>query len=174
MKAAFTGHRPESLPFQEDSAEFIPLLDTIWGEIDNLIEMGVDTFYCGAARGSDIICGEEIVLRKTLSSEPLTLNCVIPFKEQPCGWELEWKMRYWDLLRNSDRIIQTSDGYQRGCYHIRNRYLVDNCDVLLAIYDSNSSGGTAYTVNYARKTGKQLIIINPHTLSVTRISPQAK
>lgn len=169
MKAAFTGHRPESLPYSEDSQEFIPLLQAIWTEIDHLIEMGVDTFYCGAARGSDIICGEDIVFRKTLCSKPFTLICSIPFKEQPRGWELEWKMRYWDLLKNSDRIVQTSDRYQRGCYHIRNRYLVDHSDILLAIYDGYSSGGTAYTINYAKKTGKPIIIIDPHSLSITKI-----
>lgn len=45
--------------------------------------------------------------------------------------------------------------------------MVDNSDILLAVYDGNSKGGTAYTVEYARKQGKQVILINPYTLVQT-------
>ena len=78
-------------------------------------------------------------------------------------------MRYYDLLRDSDRIIQLCDSYQRGCYHIRNRYMVDNCDVLIAIYNGETKGGTAYTVNYARKLGKEIVIIDPNSLTINII-----
>ena len=78
-------------------------------------------------------------------------------------------MRYYDLLRDSDRIIQLCDNYQRGCYHIRNRYMVEHCDALIAIYNGEPKGGTSYTVNYARKLGKEIVIIDPNSLTMNII-----
>ncbi len=49
----------------------------------------------------------------------------------------------------------------------RNRDLVDGADVLVACplrpdpIGKNTPGGTAYTVNYARKKGRRIIIIGP-------------
>lgn len=47
--------------------------------------------------------------------------------------------------------------------------MVDNADLVIAVYDGSSSGGTAYTVDYARKQGKKIIIINPFTLEQTHV-----
>lgn len=43
----------------------------------------------------------------------------------------------------------------KGCMFRRNRYLVDNSDVLLAAYDGQA-GGTAMTCEYARQNGVQV------------------
>lgn len=99
----------------------------------------------------------------------LKLICVIPFAEQARGWEMNWAFRYRELLRNADQIVQMCSNYQRGCYHMRNRYMVDNCDLLIAIYNGENKGGTAYTVNYAREQGKEILIIDPNTLEKTVI-----
>ena len=61
--------------------------------------------------------------------------------------------------------LEADTTYQRGCFHIRNRYLVDNCDLLIAIFNGEGKGGTAYTVNYAMKQGKEIVILNPNTLT---------
>ena len=45
--------------------------------------------------------------------------------------------------------------------HERNRFMADNSDVLIAVYDGSEKGGTAYTVNYAKKKGLDVIIIQP-------------
>ncbi len=44
-------------------------------------------------------------------------------------------------------------------YFERNRNIVDECDILLACpYDNIEKGGTWYTINYAKKAGKKVII----------------
>ena len=57
---AFTGHRPESLPFGRDmhSGRYDDFELILWKEIGRCIDEGYDTFYCGGARGADIVCGE--------------------------------------------------------------------------------------------------------------------
>jgi uncharacterized phage-like protein YoqJ len=42
----------------------------------------------------------------------------------------------------------------------RNRYLVDSCDEMLAIYDGQR-GGTMQTINYAKSKRKKVTIIDP-------------
>ncbi len=41
----------------------------------------------------------------------------------------------------------------------RNRYMVDKCDMVFAIWDGRSSG-TRYTFNYALAQGKNVIVFN--------------
>lgn len=163
---AFTGHRPESLPFGEnmDAGMFYEFKMLLQTEIDSCIAKGYDTFYCGGARGADIVCGEIIATDKASTHKNIKLICAIPFSEQAKGWSLMWKQRYQELLKAADIVRQLCKTYQRGCYHIRNRFMVDNSDLIIAIYDGGNTGGTAYTVNYARELGKEIVIINPHTL----------
>jgi predicted Rossmann fold nucleotide-binding protein DprA/Smf involved in DNA uptake len=46
----------------------------------------------------------------------------------------------------------------RHPYHHRNRLIAEACDVLVAFWDGRSSG-TKYTINYARRIGKPVIIV---------------
>ncbi|KQC03742.1 MAG: hypothetical protein APR54_02340 [Candidatus Cloacimonas sp. SDB] len=41
--------------------------------------------------------------------------------------------------------------------HYRDRQIVDNCDMVLAFWDGNCEG-TSYTIDYARKIKKKVII----------------
>ena len=56
-KLAFTGHRPESLPFgeNENDPRSIRLREMLLTEITERVKAGYDTFYTGCARGMDIV-----------------------------------------------------------------------------------------------------------------------
>jgi len=51
----------------------------------------------------------------------------------------------------------------RGAPFIRNREIVNLSPVLFACYDGRNTGGTCYTVNYARKSGKNVVVLKPYT-----------
>ncbi len=170
MRVAFTGHRQMFRPEEDDITDkTVKLQFLIVREIWKRIREQADTFLCGCAKGADILCGEIILDIKQSSRPDIKLICAIPFHEYADRWTAEWKERYRDLLKGADKVIQVCDGYQPGCFHRRNRYLVDNCDSLIAVYDGSDKGGTAYTVKYARQKGKEIIIINPDTLTRTVI-----
>ena len=57
-----------------------------------------------------------------------------------------------------DERVVISKEYTAGCMMKRNRYMVDNADVVLA-YLKKSSGGTYNTVKYAVSEGKEVIYI---------------
>ena len=49
----------------------------------------------------------------------------------------------------------------------RNRFLVKYADCVLAVYNGERRGGTAATVRYAQKMGREMIVIDPFTLSIS-------
>lgn len=51
--------------------------------------------------------------------------------------------------------------YYDGCMLAHNRRLVDQAEILLAVYNGERRGGTAATVRYARKAGREIIMIDP-------------
>lgn len=50
----------------------------------------------------------------------------------------------------------------------RNRFLVDHANILLAVYNGERRGGTAATVRYAQKMGREIIMIDPLTQALTQ------
>ncbi len=48
-----------------------------------------------------------------------------------------------------------------AAYFAASRYLVDHCDVLIAVWDGSTSSGTADAVAYARDRDRQIIVVWP-------------
>ena len=101
-----------------------------------------------------------------------TLECVIPFPGQADSWEkADQKCRY-NIPTAADKAVITSEQYNRGCFFTRNRYMVDNADVVVCAFNGKS-GGTAYTVDYALKQNKIVIQIDPETSEVSMLSKRS-
>ena len=58
-------------------------------------------------------------------------------------------------------VIRPDYRLGRGAPLIRNRVIVDSCEMLIACYDGRPIGGTAYTVRYAKQRGKPVKILRP-------------
>ncbi len=52
-----------------------------------------------------------------------------------------------------------NDHYFNACMLIRNEYMVNKSDSVIAVWDGVEEGGTWYTVKYARKNGKTVNVI---------------
>lgn len=50
----------------------------------------------------------------------------------------------------------------------RNHRLVESVGLLLAVFNGVQRSGTGATINYARKMGRKIIVIDPITLSILR------
>ena len=174
MKLSFTGHRPESLPFGDDesSAASVRMKDMIYNEIKNCAANSYDTFLNGGARGGDIIFAEQVLLVKAIEYPNIRLITVVPHEGQANSWSEAWRERYFRIHEFSTEVITLASRYSRDCYHVRNRYLVDNADKLLALYNGGATGGTAYTVKYAHEKNREIIVIDPDTLERTVIPPR--
>ena len=174
MKLAFTGHRPEALPFGENelSAASVRMKAMILTEIMDCAAKGCNVFLQGGARGGDLIFAEQVLIVKATEYPDIQLITVVPHEGQANSWSEAWRDRYFRVLELSTDVITLSSRYTRDCYHVRNRYLVDNADKLLALYNGGATGGTAYTVQYARQKNKEVVVIDPNTLERSVIPPR--
>lgn len=153
--AAFSGYRPDKPGYPKDSSGVEALRLRLNGELRRAVQRGYHTFYSGAARGFDILAGEEVLqLRKEFPE--LHLVCAVPFAGQQEHWAASWQQRYLRLLDAADEVVEVSTRYTRTCYHERNRLMVDRSSLLICLFDGQP-GGTAYTVEYAMKRGLEII-----------------
>ena len=61
-------------------------------------------------------------------------------------------------MHSTDKVVWTSEEYIRDCMFKRNRHLVDNSSLCIC-YLTKNTGGTAYTVRYAKSKGKTVIYV---------------
>ena len=144
---ALTGHRHLQADFDENV-----LSDTL----EQLIKEGCHKFYCGMALGFDLTALSYLL--KLKKKYEITIEACIPFAGQERFFSEEDKQLYRELLEGCDQKTVLSEKYFNGCYMVRNRYMVDNSEIILA-YCRQNSGGTVYTVEYARKSGKTIYFL---------------
>ena len=168
MYCCFTGHRPEHLPgiFREDSEYSKNLKNVLSSVIDTAISDGYTDFYCGMARGIDMLAAE-LVIEKAEKGADISLHAVIPCSEQSENWKSCDKVRYNEILKNVKSKTIISPVYTETCMLTRNRFMVDNSQRLIAVWNGFFRGGTAYTVKYAKKEKKEIHLIRPKDLSIT-------
>ena len=167
LSCAFTGHRPNRLPFpNEEDPGCILLKESLTEPIKGLIQGGVQNFLSGMAMGVDIWTAE-IVLKMRRENPHLKLICVLPCPSQTDCWEVSMQKRYSAILAQSDKQFMISPVYKPGCMQQRDRWMVEHADLLLAVYDGILRGGTAYTLQYAYFKKKPVLLLNPKTLKIT-------
>lgn len=164
---AFTGHRPQRFifGFDEEHPYCITMKELLEQEIRRMIDVGVTTFYSGMALGIDIWAAE-IVLRLKTDYPDTRLIAVLPHEEQANKWSVEHRERYFNTLSECDDVITLQTHYTSDCMHKRNRYLIDHAKYLIAVYDGNEKGGTAYTVKYAQEQNREITVIQPDKFDV--------
>lgn len=153
MTCAFSGHRPEKLPWgtNEQDPRCQALKIQMEHQLRQLCDSGVDRFLCGMARGTDLMFAELVIkLRKEYA---VTLEGVLPCLNQEKRWPQEEQNRFWQLLRSCDRRICLQKTYTEGCMLRRNRYMVDQAQYLLTVWDGNPHSGTGSTRLYAQQKG---------------------
>lgn len=167
---AFTGCGLKTLRFPRDeSSPAVAALKRVMGEtIDDLIEnRGVTRFISGLSTRTEIwVC--EIVLKWMNRNPALELECLIPFLSQRERWLVAnlsgTGIRYTGVIANYERIVRENKPDARYIKSIggrtRNRYLVTECDFLLAVWNGEANNAGA-RVRMAREFGKPCIIIDP-------------
>jgi len=161
FRCAFTGNRPQKMPFGFDEADprCMDFKARLRDTIEELIGQRYAHFISGGAMGVDTFAAEIVLELKALYPW-IVLEMVSPFDGQAEKWSEDYKARHARLFQEADIVTATGHEYTRDCMFRRNRYLVHNADLLLAAYDGKE-GGTAMTVDYARKSGIDVRIMRP-------------
>lgn len=152
MVLAFTGHRPEKLPWgcDETDERCIALKQQIKDAVRAAAGEGYDRFLCGMARGCDLYFAEAVL------ELGLRLEAYLPCPSQSDCWSGEDRQRQTELLLQCGAVYMVEQSYSEGCMLRRNRRMVDDCGALLTVFDG-SPGGTGAAVDYARRRGRRII-----------------
>lgn len=162
MILACTGHRPNKLnnEYYYDG----PMSKFLFREIEAILTEHKPTqCISGMALGADTI----FALKALELNIPLL--AAIPFLGQESRWLPESIDLYNVILNNplTSKYIVSDGNYAAWKMHKRNKYMVDNCNKLVAIYDGSEDGGTKSCLDYASSVGKSIIVIKPQILSAT-------
>ena len=143
---SFTGHRPEKMKATEAEVK-----EKLSVAIKDAIAAGYDTFLSGMAPGVDIWAAE-VVLEMRRAGVPISLVAVVPYALFGLSKQYGDAEKYNDIVAQCTDVQMVSNCYHRGVFHERDRWLVDNSSLLIAVYNG-TEGGTKYTMEYATKKG---------------------
>ena len=158
--AAFSGYRKEKIKLTEKDTSYTSVRERIVRRTASAVlllrDQGYNTFLCGMATGFDLWAGLAVLsLKKQLSD--LRLIAVVPYRGQANGFPYEFKELHSAVLAAADRRVCLHDTCTRSCFHERNRAMLDHASALVCYYDGQP-GGTAYTVDLARK--RDMTVLN--------------
>lgn len=144
---AVTGHRPNK--FGGYSYAAYKRLETV--AYDWLSGHRPEELITGMALGWDQACAIAAI------KLDIKVHAAIPFIGQQYRWNSEDKQQYQYILEHCvKRTIVSEGGYTAFKMQLRNKWMVDHCDLLLECFDG-SRGGTYNTDEYARKQNKKII-----------------
>ena len=169
MVCAFTRHRPSKFPWKYDEADSrcIALKSALAEQIRLLADAGVTRFLSGMAQGADTWSALSVLALRE-KNPAIKLHCILPCREQADKWSASSRKLYRSILDRADSIVYVSREYHKNCMLDRNRFLVEHASFLLAVYNGERRGRTAATMRYAQKMGREIIVIDPATLHITR------
>ena len=158
MICAFTGHRPERLPWglNEDDARCAALKTLLRRTVREVYDRGFHTFLCGMARGCDQYFAEAVLAARADGAQDAQLCALVPCPSQPDGWDEASVARYWALLAACDQLEVLEDHYSPGCMLRRNREMLRRAQLLISVFDG-TPGGTASTLRFAAKQGIEIL-----------------
>lgn len=166
MICCVTGHRSPGFPFARNvsDVEYAFYIDRLYNEIQNLICEGYRDFITGMAEGADLDFARAVLYYKDIEMD-ITLEAALPYPVTYPKNQSEYIEERNDILSVCDKKTVVSDHYFRGCMQKRNCYMVDKADIVLAIWNGKSAGGTWNTIKYARSKGKNIRYIMINDLS---------
>lgn len=153
MIVAFTGHRPDKLGgYKLPNPTYIKVCQQIEAK---LIELKPDKIISGMALGVDQWAA--FIAHKL----KIPFIAAVPFDKQEIKWPESSQQTYHKLIKLSDETVIVSPGtYSVAKMQIRNEWMTNHCDKLIAVWDG-SKGGTGNCVEYAQSIKKEIIYINP-------------
>lgn len=155
MIVGVTGHRPDKLGSEyQYQGPYSDYIKTSFNKF--LSENQIQQAISGMAIGVDTLFAE------TILEHNISLIAAIPFLGQEKRWPNESQERYRKILKNPlvKSVVVCEGEYANWKMQKRNEYIVDNCDLLIAVWNG-TKGGTFNTIKYARSVNRKIEYIQP-------------
>lgn len=151
MIIAMTGHRPERIIDEEKVRSSISQV---------FQKLQPEMIIQGMARGVDVWSSAEAWKLGIgyHAVKPWEGHMAVPQEH------FEW------IIRNATEVssVSLSEKYPGvWVYQKRNEFMIDLAEIVLAVWDQDKKGGTWNAINYAKKKGKEIIVISPDGKNIT-------
>lgn len=143
LVVAGTGHRPENCEEEE--------IVRLKSRVKLQYTPGISVFITGMAAGFDLWAADEARLLgiEVWAAKPWTGH-------QPRGSDRDLYDRVLDHASRVVNVTDVKDYPGKWVYPVRNHWMVDNADVVMAYWDGTESGGTYECYTYAKKKNKKI------------------
>ncbi len=155
MILAGTGHRPPTLGL-DYSGKSETILKQFCSAILRKIIIEEDLTRCvsGGATGWDLALAYSSV------DLGVAVTLALPFQGFGSNWPMAAQKAFWSLMEKCTVVYVDEQPYDGAWQYLkRDRYLVDNSDKVLALFNGDRKTGTGATVAYAEKQGKPVLNI---------------
>ena len=109
-------------------------------------------FISGFEEGVDLLFAK--LVREYRDSHDIYLGAALAYPKKHASKEYEF------LLSKCNGIKEFSPKHTRFCYSLRNQYMINECDRVIAVYDGRETGGTVDMIRYAQSKGREIRMIN--------------
>lgn len=134
-----TGHRPARIKGREKEIE-----EWLRGQLADSKD-DIELAYSGMASGVDQI------FARVAEELGIPLVCCYAFHHK------SFHPQQLAIHEKAAEIRYVSDKRSDDVYTIRDRYLVDRCDVMYAVFDGIKAGGVWDAIQYAESLGKEVV-----------------
>ncbi len=153
MIVSFTGHRPDKLGgYNLPNPTYLH----VCRQIDKTLrDLKPEKVISGMALGVDQWAANIAI------QLGIPFIAAVPFAGQEKAWPQQSQKVFSKLLGKAAEVVIVSEGsYSAHKMQIRNEWMVDRADKVIAIWDG-TPGGTGNCVTYAKSKNKEIIYINP-------------
>lgn len=165
------GPKPTRFKFKykEHFALCKKLKKAIQNQCCQLYDKGIREFYVGSALGVDLWTSEILInLKQQTAYSDLKLFLVIPFSNHTAEWDIRSKKRFQKILAHCNSYFVQNAQPAPDVYKKCGYYLIEQADVLLAVYDDtlDKRSAVGQSVHYAQSRNIPFIFIHPDTASI--------
>jgi uncharacterized phage-like protein YoqJ len=142
MIVAFTGHRPEKLGDNERNAS---------EAVRKFLEQERPTkVISGMARGVDMYAYDHAI------DLGIPAIAAVPWVGHGSKWPKVHQDEYMATLERAHEVhvVCDVDDYRPWVYQKRDEWMVDNCEMLVAVWNGEKGSGTYNTIKYAERIGR--------------------
>jgi len=116
-----------------------------------------------------VISGMAIGIDQMIAEEAIVLDipfiAAVPFKGQAGKWPEHVQDKYYDMIKKAAKTEYVNEPpFAVWKFHDRNKWMVNNSDLVVAFWDFVKKGGTYMTVQYTRGVKKDLEIVDLNKL----------
>lgn len=172
VSIALTGHRPDKLAGYNLNN---PFYDRLRVRLIRTIERALDNYpmvecHSGMALGADTVWAQAIVeCQEKYGRDRIRFIADIPDENQSSRWFNKADRDRWkELVDRADEVRKYAHLNVGKSYayilNQRNIGMIKACDILIAIYNGDATGGTANGVRDGVRMGKFIMCVHPDSI----------